>query len=209
MTNSQEDATVRTYDNNAAVWAKQHNFDLSNNFFANALNEFYGLVADGASVLEIGCGGGRDAIELAKHYNYTGTDASEGMVGVARINVPNGTFVKCNVYNLSELNRKFDAFWAAAVLLHIPKSRIDEAIRSIKSVTIKGAIGMIAIKVGDKEEFEVRDIDGVHEERLFTYWTNEDFTEVLKRNGLAIISYTFMPVSQRTNWHIYLTRDIS
>jgi ubiquinone/menaquinone biosynthesis C-methylase UbiE len=209
MLDNYEETTIQTYDNNAAIWAKQHDFDLSNNVFADALIEFYGLVADGLSVLEVGCGGGRDAAELVKHYNYTGTDASGGMIRAAETNVPDGTFIKCNVYDLSEINKKFDAFWAAAVLLHIPKHRIDEALRSIRAVTTKDAIGMIAIKVGDKEEFEVRDIDGVHEERLFTYWTNEDFTEVLKRNGLDIVSYTFKPVSQRTNWHIYLTRNKS
>lgn len=207
MTDRREEATIQTYDNNAAVWAEQHNFDLSNNSFADALSEFYELVADGSSVLEIGCGGGRDAAELVKHYDYMGTDASEGMVRAASSNVPEGAFTKCSVYDLAELNRKFDAFWAAAVLLHIPKDRIDEAFRSIKAVTIKDAIGMIAIKAGDREEFEVRDIDGIHEERLFTYWTNEDFSEVLERNGIDILSYTFKPVSQRTNWHIYLTRN--
>lgn len=139
-----EEATIQTYDNNAAAWSEQHNFDLSKNNFANALNEFYKLVTDGSTVLEIGCRGGRDAAELVKHYDYTGTDASEGMIG---------------------------------------------------------------IKAGDKEEFEVRDTNGAHEERLFTYWTNEDFTEVLKRNNLDIVSYTYKPVSQRTNWHIYLTRN--
>jgi ubiquinone/menaquinone biosynthesis C-methylase UbiE len=202
-----EEATIQTYDNNAAVWAEQHNFDLSKNTFADALKEFYGLVPDGASVLEIGCGGGRDAAELVKHYDYTGTDASEGMIKAAKSAVPDGTFIKCNVYDLQELDKKFDAFWAAAVLLHIPRNRIDEAFRSIKAVTAPDAVGMIAIKAGDKEEFEVRDIDGIHEERLFTYWTHEEFTEVLKRNGLDIISYTYKPVSQRTNWHIYLIRN--
>lgn len=206
MTDKYEEATIRTYDSNAVVWAKQHNFDLSNNSFAGALGEFYGLVADGASVLEIGCGGGRDAAELVKHYNYVGTDASNGMIKAAKANVPEGNFKLCNVYDLPTLNGKFDAFWAAAVLLHIPKHRIDEALCSIMAVTTKGAIGMIAIKAGNKEEFEVRDVDGVHEERLFTYWTNEDFTEVLGRNGLGIVSYTYKPISQRTNWHIYMTK---
>jgi hypothetical protein len=66
---------------------------------------------------------------------------------------------------------------------------------------------MIAIKDGNGEDFEVRDVDGVHEERLFTYWTKEDFDKVLDRNDIAVISYNFKPISQRTNWHIYLTRN--
>ncbi len=203
----QELATIDTYDRNAASWANAHNFDLSENVFADPLFEFYKYVQDGSSVLEIGCGGGRDAAELIQHYKYLGTDASIGMVEAARKNVPTGTFQQCSVYDLGRLKQRFDAFWTAAVLLHIPKSRIDEALTAINSVMVPKAIGMIAIKDGDREEFEVRDNDGLHEERLFTYWTRQDFEAALARNAMSVVYYAYKPVSQRTNWHFFITKN--
>ena len=157
--------------------------------------------------MEIGCGGERNAAELVKHYDYLGTDASEGMVNAARKNVPAGPFQQCSVNDLARLHVTFDAFWAVAVLLHIPKSRIGEALTAIKSATTPRAVGMITIKNGDGEEFEVSESNSMHEERLFTYWTKEAFRTVLGRNAMDIISYTYKPVSQRTIWHIYLTRN--
>ena len=207
MFTEQEQATILTYDRNAANWSRLHNFDLANNSFADALTEFYDLVPNGSSVLEVGCGGGRDAIELIKHYNYFGTDASIGMIDTARKNVHGTPFNVCSVYDLQNIGRMFDAFWAAAVLLHIPKDRIDNALKAINSVMLPNAVGMIAIKDGDKEDFEVRDTNGLHEERLFSYWTEDDFRTVLDRNAMDVISYTYKPVTRRTNWHIFLTKN--
>jgi len=207
MSLKQEQATINTYDRNAATWSMIHNYDLASNNFAGALTEFYGLVSDGSSVLEVGCGGGRDALELVKHYEYLGTDASAGMVESARNYVPAGEFQKCSVYDLGSLDKTFDAFWAAAILLHMPKDRIDEALQAIKSVTVSKAVGMIAIKDGDGEHFEIRQAEGMSEERLFTYWKDADFRAVLGRNAIDVISYKYIPLSQRTNWHIYLTRN--
>jgi SAM-dependent methyltransferase len=207
MSIDQEKATIDTYDRNAAAWSTIHNYDLTKNNFAGALTEFYELVADGSTVLEVGCGGGRDAAELVKHYDYLGTDASAGMVQSAREYVPTGEFQQCSVYDLNSLGKTFDAYWAAAVLLHIPKHRIDEALQAIKAAVKPNAVGMIAIKDGDREEFEVRQADGLHEERLFTYWTEVDFRTALDRNAIDVISYTYRPLSQRTNWHIFLTRN--
>jgi len=71
-----------------------------------------------------------------------------------------------------------------------------------------GAVGMISMKDGSKEDFEVRDKEGVREERLFVYWDKKSFDEVLKRNNLAVLGYEYRPVSARTNWHIYFVQKM-
>ena len=46
---------------------------------------FRSLVKSGNKILEIGCGTGKDAEELVKlNFDYTGIDASEGMLAIAR-----------------------------------------------------------------------------------------------------------------------------
>ena len=156
------------------------------------------------TILEIGCGGGRDAAELIDQgYEYVGTDASAGMIEAAKAEVPSATFKQWDVYNLAKLETKFDGFWACAVLLHIPKERIDEALQAISATLKPNAIGMISIKDGDDEDFEVRDNNGMHEERLFVYWRKNDFVNVLNQNGFSLLDYTYKPVSRRTNWHVF------
>jgi len=199
----QESKTIQTYNATAAAWASSHAVV---NELAWAAERFHQLLP-GGSVLEIGCGGGRDAAELVRlGYDYTGTDASTGMVDVARTTVPGAAFAVCSVYNLPQLHKAFDGFWASAVLLHVPKKRIDEALRAIAAVARPGAIGMITMKDGDNEDFEVRDKNGQHEERLFAYWRKDDFTASLSRNGFQVLDYVYQPVSKRTNWHFFFVQ---
>lgn len=194
----QEAKTIETYDATASQWSQMHQ-----GAWEETAAHFSQLLP-GGTVLEIGCGGGRDAANLiAQGLTYFGTDASLGMVAEARKAVPAGVFEQLNVYDLAKLKRQFDGFWACAVLLHIPKKRIDEALQAITAVLKPGAIGMITMKDGDREEFEVRDKDGAHEERLFVYWKKDDFSEVLARNGFKVLEYEYRPVSQRTNWHVF------
>lgn len=200
----QELKTIQTYDNNAAAWAQTH---AAVNDWEDVFEQFTNLLPSG-NILEIGCGGGRDAELFIKHegYTYLGTDASKGMIDVCKKQLPMGDFQHVNVYDLASLNQVFDGFWACAVLLHIPKDRINEALLAISAATKDGAIGMISVKDGNETEFEVRDKDGAHEERLFAYWKKDDFETVLGTNGFSVIDYTYRPVSKRTNWHIFFVR---
>jgi 2-polyprenyl-3-methyl-5-hydroxy-6-metoxy-1,4-benzoquinol methylase len=161
-----ESKTIETYDATAHHWTRTH---MRVNEWEWAAGKLKQLLPSGR-VLEIGCGGGRDASELINlGYEYLGTDASIGMIRAAQKEVSSANFRQLNIYDLSSLNEQFDGFWACAVLLHIPKARIDEAFTQLSSCLKPGAIGMISIKDGDKEDFEVRDKDGGHVERLFVY----------------------------------------
>jgi 2-polyprenyl-3-methyl-5-hydroxy-6-metoxy-1,4-benzoquinol methylase len=196
----QESKTIQTYDTTAHHWAKAHAAD---NDWLWAAEHLKQLLPQG-DLLEVGCGGGRDAAVLSQlGYGYLGTDASAGMVAVAQAQVPQATFRQCNVYDLAKLSQTFHGFWACAVLLHIPKARIGEALQAIYSVLKPGAVGMISVKDGDDEDFEVRDKGGQHEERLFAYWRKDSFTKVLTENGFRVLDYTYKPKSKRTNWHVF------
>jgi ubiquinone/menaquinone biosynthesis C-methylase UbiE len=134
-------------------------------------------------------------------------DVSEELLKVARERMPNQTFIQQSVYDLS-FPEKFDGFWASAVLLHIPKIRINEALRSIKSVIKPGAIGFISLKAGEGEQVtkhKLNDSKGL--ERLFVYWSKEDFTEVLNKNSFEILFYGYKPVSKSINWHMFIVRN--
>jgi hypothetical protein len=131
------------------------------------------------------------------------------MVSLARRNVPEAHFEQINLYDLRKLKVKFDGFWARAVYLHVPKSRINESLQSLNKCLKLNAIGMMSIKDGDREEFEVRDKEKMHEERLFVYWKKEEFIELLKVNGFQVVEYIYKPESERTNWHIMFLKKVS
>jgi SAM-dependent methyltransferase len=201
--NEQEQATIQTYDLNAESWANDH-ADVSG--LKNTVAKFKKYLPNG-TVVEIGSGGGRDAALLTESgYDYLGIDASKGMVAAAQRFNPGLKFKHMSVYDLPRLQRQFDGFWTAATLLHIPKKRTNEALQAISTVLKPGGVGFISMKDGDREEFEERKVSGRRERRIFAYWTKEDFEQALRRNGFLVLTYEYVPVSQRTNWHRFIVQ---
>lgn len=193
-----EKATIDNYNQMAESWAAEHSkFELLDKY----KDKFKDLLPVGR-VLEIGCGGGRDAKDLINSgYDYVGTDASAELIRVAKKNLPNADFRVLSVYDLNKMDEMFDGFWCVATLLHIPKTKIPAALSCIKYRLRPGAIGYISLKDGDTEEFEERISGGRKEARLFVYWNADDFSKVLNTAGFKIIEYVYEPVSSRTKWH--------
>jgi len=141
----------------------------------------YGLI------LDIGCGHGNDAIMFEQDalYRYIGIDMSWTMMKLARTQAPNALFTQMNMYQLGFQSQCFDGFWAAASLLHIPKSRINAAFMEIKRVMKPDAIGFIALREGDTEEMVIKDLRG--DNRFYAFYRQEEFFCVLKRNGFEVL----------------------
>lgn len=202
----EEETTLENYNEFANAWAKARNVK---NFWVQEMQLFHKLLPCG-TILEIGSGHGRDAAELLDlGYEYVGTDISEGLLKIVKGRFPNQQFYRQSVYDLSfPKGPKFDGFWAAAVLLHIPKSRIAEALQAIRSVVKPGAIGFISLKDGQGEGLQ-RDIVGeATMYRLFSYWSKEGFEQTLKDNNYDLVDYIFRPVSDETKWHNFFVKTL-
>lgn len=197
----EEEITRKSYDANAHLWAPRH---LSPRFWGKEMDDFRKFLPSG-KILEIGCGGGRDARELIElGYDYTGTDVSKGLLEQAKKNNPGAKFIQVSLYNL-DFTEKFDGFWCAAVLLHIPRKRIGEALASLNKNIKRGGYGFITVKEGDGEVLE----EGKPEEggdRLFVYWRDREFSQTLKKHGFEVVYRSYKPMSKRTKWLIYIVQ---
>ena len=73
----QEQSTISVYDKIAERWCKENSRVV---LWRDEINQFHDLLPKG-KILEVGCGGGRDAKELISlGYDYVGTDLSEGLL---------------------------------------------------------------------------------------------------------------------------------
>jgi SAM-dependent methyltransferase len=199
-----EQLTIATYNKIAAIWASQHH---TLGFWAKEMERFQELLPAG-KIIDIGSGGARDAIGLiALGYEYVGVDISEKLLAIARKQLPGVRFYKQSVYKLDFPKEKFEGFWCSAVLLHIPKTRVNEALRRIKLVLKPKAVGFISIKDGEGERIETEVWDnGEKHKRLFSYWSKQDFSRVLKNNGYQVVDYHYRADSQRTRWHCFFVK---
>lgn len=193
----EEQVTLNTYDHLASTWSSHHG---DRGYWALAMHRLKELLPGGA-ILEIGSGRGRDAIELVEMgYQYTGVDLSSGFLSIARRALPDLEFYQQSVYRLSFPTRaKFDGFWCTATLLHCPKSRIDTALQSIREVVRRGGVGFISLKEGDGEQLKIEKCGDSDLKRFFSFWTQEEFAEVLDRNGYELIEYSIHPDTKPTN----------
>jgi ubiquinone/menaquinone biosynthesis C-methylase UbiE len=146
---------------------------------------------------------------LIEHgYDYIGTDISEGMLEIIRKKFPGQQFYKQSVYDLSFPDKEFDGFWACAVLLHIPKKRIDEALRGIKAVVKPGAIGFISLKIGEGEGMRHDIVDGQELQRFYSYWSKDEFSKVLKKNNFELLDYTIRPYGDQRVWQCFFVKVV-
>jgi SAM-dependent methyltransferase len=109
-----DEDTLRFYSNNAQAYAEREKTKHTR------LTRFLALLPSGAAILELGCGAGADSAEmLAKGFDVRPTDGSSEMADVAsrRLGRP-------LLFHDLHAVEAYDAVWANACLLHIPRSEL-------------------------------------------------------------------------------------
>lgn len=198
---TEEAVTTESYNLIAPQWAEAHK---DPKFWQVELERFKFYLPSG-KVLEVGSGGGRDAEALdALGYEYTGTDNSTGLLDVARKRNPTLNFFHNSVYELMFPESSFDGFWCAATLLHIPKSKIHNALHSIHNIIRSNGIGFICVKKGEGDM--VFDEDDNYGPRYFSYYQDDEFTQILEESGFPILEKYEIPVSTKTTWLNFFVR---
>ena len=140
--------TLAFYEGQAATYAHRPH----DGRFERLWRFLEGLPA-GAAILELGCGGGRDAAEMIRlGYAVTPTDGSPAMAAQAqqRLGVP------VRVMRFEELDAEaaFDAVWASASLLHARASALPGIFARIRRALRAGGRFCAGFKRGDGEGFD-------------------------------------------------------
>ena len=200
-----KESTIETYNKIASHYSDSH----FTHFWVEEF-EKYKKIFKGNKVLDIGCGAGRDAaIFVANGFEYTGIDASEGMLKAASERVPQGIFKQMDFYSLEFPADTFDGFWAAASFLHVPKADVDKLILEAKRVIKSGGVGFISIKEKtDKEEGLLHEDKYGGIARYFAFYSKEEFRDKLVQGGLEIseVMEHLEDDEKQTNWLCYFVR---
>ncbi|WP_244258210.1 class I SAM-dependent methyltransferase [Streptomyces sp. Tu 2975] len=155
-------------------------------------------LSPGARVLDLGCGTGvPTAQRLADAgLEVVGVDLSKEMVGLARANVPHGTFHRLDIADLrpdgpTDLGR-FDAVTAFFSLLMLPRAEIPEALRTVHHLLVPGGVFVLSMVEADMDNRAIPflgksiRVSGYLREELHKV-VEQDF-EILKES-----SYTYAP----------------
>ncbi len=138
------------------------------------------------SIIDIGCASGIHAplfLGIGRHLKYTGIDISTGFLKTAQRRYPQLTFLKGDISEKNTLpKKKFDGFWAAAVLMHIPIEQWDDMFKNIFALLKPGAYGLISLPIAHPSGEAKNAADSRH----FTILTEAKQIETLKKVGFKI-----------------------
>jgi SAM-dependent methyltransferase len=114
------------------------------------LQAFVDRVGVGAKVLELGCGGGRDAeFFLAAGVDIVATDGSPELAALASRRI--GRSVRVMRFDALDEIETYDGVWAHACLLHVPSSALVGVLKTIWRSLKPGGVFFASYKAGDGE----------------------------------------------------------
>lgn len=162
MADSAFDAsTLRFYTAEAPVYAASGPDGRSRH-----LDDFLARLSPGASILELGCGGGRDSEHMIRRGFIV--DPTDGVVEMARkaqerLDKP----VRVLRFDQLDATEDYDAVWAHASLLHVPRPALPVVLASIWRALKPTGWHFANYKGGDQEGRDKFD-------RYFNYVTADE-----------------------------------
>jgi len=161
--------TTDTYNRSAAAMARK--FNTIGGRVENVEKVFSYATKENPFVLEIGCGNGRDAVEILKKTNhYLGIDISEEMVRLAKEQSPAGEFEVADVEGY-EFPQGVDIIFSFASLLHSDKESVKQVFEEVYAALNPGGLFFVSLKNAPYQEKAQTDEFGT---RTFYYYTLED-----------------------------------
>lgn len=133
---------------------------------------FFDELSAGAHIADAGCGSGRDTrLFLQKGFAVTAFDGSPEMARLASA----FTGQRCTVLRFQDIQfrHEFDAIWACASLLHVPKDEMIDVLGRFFKAVKPGGILYASFIEGEGER---RSEDG----RLYNSYTAASFRELLR-----------------------------
>jgi ubiquinone/menaquinone biosynthesis C-methylase UbiE len=168
--------------------AEKYQGEHSHNPFQSALVErLAALLPGGTSVLDLGCGTGVPTAKLLTESDHrvVGVDVSEGMLRLAREQVPAAEFVHANFVELADDFGRFEAVTAFFSLLMLSKADIERTFDKVHGWLEPGgylAIGMVNFD-GDSLPFDFLGVPVT-----VSGYLEPDLADVLEAHGFTVTS---------------------
>jgi SAM-dependent methyltransferase len=156
----------------------------------------------GESILDVGCGSGRDLKWLkGRGFDVTGFERCKGLAVLARENasctVIEGDF---EAYDFSTM--QVDALVLCGALVHIPHERFEKVLKNIVRALKPDGKLLVSLKQGQGSSL---DGDG----REFYYWQAPELDAIFAKHGLSVLKVhtNISKVNQKDTWLSYVLRN--
>jgi SAM-dependent methyltransferase len=178
--------TVGAYDAAAAAYrdATQDMPDSGR----RVVRAFADSLGAGARVLEVGSGGGRDALALEDvGLSVRRTDVTPAFVSLLRDGGVDADVLDPLTDDLDDParpGRPYDGVWAGASLLHVARADLPVVLARLAAATRPGGALRMSVKEGDGEAWSTHGV--VAAPRMFVYWREQALRSVLDTAGWLV-----------------------
>lgn len=140
--------------------------------FANMQDRFAQLLPKGSTILDLGCGSGRDSkYFLEQGFYVEATDGSKELC--KRASAYAGIAVRCELFLELDEQEKYDGIWACSSILHLPLKDLEPMLCKMRDALKEHGVIYTSFKYGDFE--------GMRNGRYFTNLTEESFGKLLDK----------------------------
>ena len=172
-----DEETLQFYRGNAEAYARRTFTSRQARLMA-----FLAQLPPGASILELGCGAGGDTAEmLARGFEVRATDGSPEMADVASKHL--GRTVETLLFHDLDEVEAYDAVWANACLLHVPRTELVDVLARIWRALKAEGVFYASYKEGDVDGRDTLD-------RYYNYpsqdWLRATYADAGRWNSLSV-----------------------
>jgi SAM-dependent methyltransferase len=111
-----------------------------------------GYLPEGATLLELGMGPGKDLELLSQSYQVTGSDNSQTFLDIYRQKNPDADLLLLDAITIGT-DRKFDGIYSNKVLHHLSADELKDSFLKQREILNPGGILFHSFWYGDREEF--------------------------------------------------------
>jgi SAM-dependent methyltransferase len=160
------------------------------------IDPFLSILPAGASVIDVGCGSGRDLLWMKNRgYRAVGFERSKEMARLAvagsGCKVIVGDF---ETYDFSKLS--YDAVYSSGGMVHVPHDRFVPLFENIiRCLPATDRYAYISLKSGQGTRTDSRG-------RVFYLWQDEDLRKIFADHGFRVVSHSYSEslVNSKDDW---------
>ena len=193
--------TIKTYEETADDYCKAH-FDIDMTpqqlFFVGNLR--------GKTILDIGCGPGRDTKFFFKNgFEVIGIDLTPKFIKIASKLVPNAKFIIMDMRKLEFPENYFDGIWVCASFLHIPKEEAKNTLFGFKRVLKPKGLMYLTVKEGTGEKLVLKN-KYKKNPKFFSFYTKNKLKKIIESSGFKIMKIDID--KKKDNWiDVFATKE--